>query len=171
MTPGMLDLARSNAAKRQITNVQFVQGDIENLPLEDECADVVISNCVINLVPDKEKAFREIYRILKPGGRVAISDIVLKQTLPADLKANLDMYIGCIAGAVIVDFMSNILNKTGFSDISIVDSGADLNTYKNLEKGVVGCCSAPSSLPSLVTAWETLDVNKYAASVKVFARK
>jgi len=100
MTPAMLDRARQNAAKSGITNVEFHQATIDNMPLEDNSVDCVISNCVINLAEDKPRVFREIARILKPGGRLAVSDIALKQELPSVLKEDLMAYVGCIAGAI-----------------------------------------------------------------------
>ena len=107
MTPEMIARARQNAAKgadgSPIANVEFHLATIDKMPLPDASADCVISNCVINLVPDKRAVFREIFRVLKPGGRVAISDLVLKKPLPPELAADLTAYVGCIAGAIGVD--------------------------------------------------------------------
>src|SRR6476619_4611452 len=100
MTPEMLALARANAAKAGLSNVEFHQATIDKLPLADASVDCVISNCVINLAPDKPAVFREIARVLKPGGRLAVSDIALKQALPAEVSQNLLAYVGCIAGAI-----------------------------------------------------------------------
>ena len=100
LTPEMVEAARRNAATGGYTNVEFRLGDIERLPVEDASADLVISNCVLNLVPDKPKAFREIVRVLKPGGRVAISDIVLDGPLPEELQGSEDGYCSCVSGAI-----------------------------------------------------------------------
>jgi ubiquinone/menaquinone biosynthesis C-methylase UbiE len=118
-TPQMLDKANRNNEKLGYTNVEFKLGEIENIPLDDSTADVVISNCVLNLVPDKVKAFAEIYRIIKPGGHFCVSDIVLKGELPAELKKSAEMYAGCVAGAVQQDKYLEIIKKSGFSDVEI----------------------------------------------------
>src|SRR5271165_3941800 len=103
MTPEMLDRARRNAAHQGLSNVEFHQATIDQLPLADNSADCVISNCVINLAPDKAAVFREVFRVLKPGGRVAVSDIALKKPLPPDLAQDLLAYVGCVAGAISID--------------------------------------------------------------------
>jgi len=113
----MIDKARQNARKLGLTNVDFVSGDIENIPLAENLADVVVSNCVINLVPDKEKAFSEIYRILKPGGHFCISDVVLNAVLPFKIKEAAEMYAGCVAGAMLKNEYLSIIEKTGFMNI------------------------------------------------------
>ena len=133
MTPDMIELATRNATKAGHQNVKFVLGEIDDIPLPADTADCVISNCVINLVPDKPKAFSEIFRILKPGGRVAISDIALKKVLPDALASDIGAYIGCIAGAIpIVDYQQGLL-AAGFDAVNIIDSGADLNAYGAME--------------------------------------
>lgn len=119
MTDEMLEKARENAKKGGFTNVEFRKGDIEDLPVKDEEVDVVISNCVINLAPDKEKVFRETYRALKPGGRLMVSDVVLTKPLPDNLKNDKDLLIGCVSGAILKEDYLNLLKKTGFSDITI----------------------------------------------------
>lgn len=100
MTPAMVEKAKANAAKLGFSNVEFHLAEIENMPLNDNTADVVVSNCVLNLVPNKVNAFREVYRILKPGGHFSISDIVLTGELPVQMKAAATMYAGCVSGAV-----------------------------------------------------------------------
>jgi len=120
MTEEMIEKARANNAKLGYENIEFRSGDIENIPVDDKTADVVISNCVLNLVPDKLQAFREIYRILKPGGRFAISDIVLMGTLPPALKEATEMYVGCVAGAIQKETYLEIVKKGGFDKIEIV---------------------------------------------------
>ncbi len=119
MTDEMIEKANSNNQKMGFENVFFKLGDIENIPLEDSSADVVVSNCVLNLVPDKTKAFSEIYRILKPGGHFCVSDIVLKGELPVKLKRSAEMYAGCVAGAIQQDEYLKIISDTGFVNVEI----------------------------------------------------
>lgn len=196
MTTEMLDLARKNASKGKdghpFTNVEFHQANIEKLPLADASVDCVISNCVINLAPDKPAVFREIARVLKPGGRLAVSDIALKKTLPMDLAEDLMAYVGCIAGAIPIDDYRRQLREAGFAAVEVLDTGADLNAYANVENQG-GCCppvppatsgltvmesSCCSSEPTDATLHARLldlltryNVNDYAASVRVFAIK
>jgi len=120
MTPGMIAKARSNAESRHIESVEFRLGEIENLPVADGTVDVIISNCVINLSPDKLRVFREAFRVLRPGGRLAISDIVAFAELPDSLREDMELYAGCIAGAVAVDDLLKMLEATGFKEIRIV---------------------------------------------------
>lgn len=115
----MIGKAMANKLKAGYENVEFKLGEIENIPLEDNSADVVISNCVLNLVPDKRKAFSEIYRILKTGAHFCVSDIVLKGELPAGLKKSAEMYAGCVAGALQQDEYIGIISETGFKDVEI----------------------------------------------------
>lgn len=121
MTPEMLDKARTNARKGGYGNVEFRLGGIENLPVADNTADIVISNCVINLAPDKERVFREALRVLKTGGRLMVSDIVLLRELPADLRESVEAYVGCVAGASLKEDYLRAVAAAGFSDIRIVD--------------------------------------------------
>jgi arsenite methyltransferase len=156
MTPEMLELARRNASKRleggADDNVEFHLATIDRLPLADASVDVVISNCVINLAPDKQAVFQEIARVLKPGGRLAVSDIALKLKLPVELSRDVLAYVGCIAGAIPIEDYRQGLIAAGFSEVAVIDSGADLNAYAQVE-GQSGCCSpsmqedAPKSLP------------------------
>ena len=179
MTPDMLELARKNARKDGYENVQFLEGKIDAIPLPDESADLVISNCVINLAPDKNKVFQEIFRILKPGGRVAVSDIALKQVLPQELAESAAALVGCIAGAILIQDYESGLRAAGFSDVAVIDSGADLTAYAAVEDTQAccspgSCCSPASAKPMHVDLGEILrkyDVNAYAASVKVLAKK
>jgi arsenite methyltransferase len=200
MTPAMIERAKKNAKLGGVTNVEFHLAAIDQLPLPDASADVVISNCVINLAPDKPTVFREIARVLKPGGRLAVSDIALKKPLPAELENDLLAYVGCIAGAISIDDYHRGLVEAGFAEVAVVDSGADLNAYAKVE-GQSGCCSppaieAPAKSRSLTIAstgccssdvgatdtedplhgrlaelMKKYDVNDYAASVKVYALK
>ncbi|MBL4593956.1 MAG: arsenite methyltransferase [Flavobacteriales bacterium] len=119
MTDVMIDKARENAEKLNFNNVEFRKGDIENLPVGGNRVDVVISNCVLNLVPDKEKAFAETFRVLKPGGHFSVSDVVLKGDLPENLKNDAEMYAGCVSGAIQLDDYVNIIKATGFEDVSV----------------------------------------------------
>jgi SAM-dependent methyltransferase len=119
MTHEMLNKARENAAKVGASNVEFRLGELEHLPIADNTADVVISNCVINLVPDKAQVFRETFRVLKPGGRVAVSDIVNTAPLPADLQADPSFICGCVAGAASADRVEAWLREAGFTDLRI----------------------------------------------------
>ena len=128
MTDGMVRKARRNAKKAGIGNVSFRDGEIEHLPLADSTVDVIMSNCVINLSPEKEAVFREAYRVLKPGGRLAISDVVAVRPLPASMLADRQMHCACIGGAALVADLRQILEMTGFEkvEITLVDSSRDL---------------------------------------------
>jgi arsenite methyltransferase len=202
MTPEMIDLARRNATKQPggMTNVEFHLATIDKLPLADDTVDCVISNCVINLATDKKAVFREIARVLKPGGRLAVSDIALKQPLPKEISEDVLAYVGCIAGAISFQEYSQGLLDAGFSDVTVVDSGADLNAYAKIENQA-GCCApaisteaiSAKSLPVAEASGccgtvakpdrgsehfgdfrdllDRYNVNEYAASVKVFAIK
>ena len=140
MTPAMIDRARANAASGGYTNVEFHLSTIDKIPLPDASVDCVISNCVLNLAPDKPAVFREIARVLKLGGRLAVSDIALKQDLPQALANSLAAYVGCIAGAIRIDEYRSGLLAAGFEHVEIVDSGSDLNAYAKVENQS-GCCS------------------------------
>jgi ubiquinone/menaquinone biosynthesis C-methylase UbiE len=119
MTPEMIDKARENAKKGNFQNVEFRLGEIENLPVADNTADIIISNCVINLVPDKTKVFKEVFRTLKPGGRMMISDIVLTKVLPEPIKNSVSAYVGCLSGAILKDEYLKIIKDVGFGEIKI----------------------------------------------------
>jgi SAM-dependent methyltransferase len=170
MTPEMLEKTRANAAKRNITNVEFLQGDIEALPLPDAIADLVISNCVINLVPNKKKAFAEIFRVLKPGGRLAISDITLKKDFPPEIKSNVGMFSACFTGAMALNEVPAILKEAGFQGIIVNDAQVDLNAYKELGTGS-GCCGSVPAAHPLTESLADIDFNEYATSAKILALK
>ena len=196
MTPEMILRARKNAAQSKLENVEFHEASIDQLPLADASADCIISNCVINLAPDKNAVFREMFRVLKPGGRVAVSDIALKRDLPEELARDLMALVGCIAGAIHIADYEQGLRAAGFDAVHIVDTGADLNAYKHVD-GQSACCSPPMkkpiALPSsdeaccgtsccgptetagvhagLTAVLDRYDVNDFAASVKVYAVK
>ncbi|WP_337175723.1 arsenite methyltransferase [Paludisphaera sp.] len=192
MTPAMLERARAGAAKAGLSNVEFLEGTLDALPLPDASVDCVISNCVINLATDKPAVFREIARVLRPGGRVAVSDIALRKPLPPELAADAMAYVGCIAGAVPIAEYVEGLEAAGFRDVAVVDGGKDLNAYALVE-GQAGCCApaAPAAGSSLNVVEEACcspavgndvhggfvelasryDLNEYAASVQVYAIK
>ncbi|NNJ27701.1 arsenite methyltransferase [Alienimonas chondri] len=203
MTPAMLERARVNAAMggpngTPLTNVEFHHATIDALPLEDASVDCIISNCVINLAPDKPAVFREIARVLKPGGRLAVSDIALKKPLPEAIKDDVGAYVGCIAGAIPIEQFQTGLADAGFSEVKVVDDRSDLNAYASVDgQGACcspsagdagagglaildeGCCSPAeqdaSADPTLHARLAKLlaehDINDYAASVKVYAVK
>ena len=118
-TPAMIEKARENAKKLEFYNVEFRQGDIENMPVTSGIADVVVSNCVLNLVPDKKNVFKEIFQVLKPGGHFSISDVVLVGELPEALRKDAEMYAGCVAGAIQKENYLELIRQNGFSNISI----------------------------------------------------
>ncbi|MGM9987582.1 MAG: arsenite methyltransferase [Bacillaceae bacterium] len=120
MTPEMITKARNNARKNQFENVEFRLGEIEHLPVANEVIDVIMSNCVINLSPDKKSVFEEAYRVLKPGGRLAISDVVMTASLPKELQTNMNLYSGCISGASTIEDLTSLMKEVGFQEISIV---------------------------------------------------
>lgn len=192
MTEDMINLARKNAEKTGITNAEFVLGDIEDMLIEPQSIDCIISNCVINLCPNKNNAFAEMYRVLKPGGRVAISDIALKQELPSELKESVEAYVGCIAGAITADAFLSGMEAAGFKDITVVDAQADLNAYGEVDGQSLCCSPAADEVPAttsccgpsepadpvaagvhdaLKATMQSYDLNDYAASVKVYAIK
>ena len=189
MTPSMIERAKTSAEEGAYSNVEFHLAQIDSLPLPDASVDCVISNCVINLAPDKPAVFREITRVLKPGGRLAVSDIALKAELPEAVASSLAAYVGCIAGAIRIETYREELLKAGFEYVEIVDSGADLNAYKKVENQAAccspamavaspfavvqeACCTPASSLhEDLSSLLDTYDVNQAAASVKVYAIK
>ncbi|MCX6092566.1 MAG: arsenite methyltransferase [Candidatus Bipolaricaulota bacterium] len=126
MTPEMIERARENARKEDVANVEFRLGEIEHLPIADASVDVVISNCVINLSPDKPQVFREAFRALRPGGRLLVSDIVLRGELPQEVLESMEQYVGCVAGASQIDDYLGAIRDAGFRDVTIVkDTSAE----------------------------------------------
>jgi arsenite methyltransferase len=188
MTPEMIDLARANARKQRSQNVEFHLAPIDRLPLADGTVDCIISNCVINLATDKSAVFREMFRVLKPGGRVAVSDIALKGAVPAEIARQAAAYVGCIAGAIPMAEYERGLKEAGFEAVTVVDTQKDLNAYALVE-GQSGCCSpamtANSGLPlvgqcctpssevhgGLAELLRSFNLNDFAASVQVYALK
>jgi len=118
-TPAMIDKARENAEKRGFNNVEFRQGDIEKMPVTSNVADVIVSNCVLNLVPNKDGVFKEIFRVLKPGGHFSISDVVLVGNLPEALRKDAEMYAGCVSGAVQKEVYLELIRHNGFQNITV----------------------------------------------------
>jgi arsenite methyltransferase len=182
MTPAMIERAKAGAAQVGATNVEFHLAQIDQLPLPDASIDCVISNCVINLVPDKSQAFREVLRILKPGGRLVVSDIALKRVLPAEVVQDIQAYVGCIAGAIQITEYERQLREAGFQAVVVQDTGANLNAYATVwSHGCCssgGCCSAEGATPEaspvhdgLAAVFNQFDANEYAASVRVHALK
>ena len=163
MTPDMIEKAKNNAKKNDIENVDFRLGDIEKLPVDDNSIDVVISNCVINLSIDKRQVFQEIYRVLKPGGRIAISDIALKKELPAKVRENVAAYVGCVAGAVLIDEYKKIVVESGLKDVKVT------------AKGTSNCAGPDTKDPISKIALDSLGENEsiddYVASMYVEGHK
>jgi SAM-dependent methyltransferase len=192
MTPAMIERARANARQpvqgQVLTNVEFHLATIDRLPLAEGSVDCLVSNCVINLAPDKPAVFREMYRVLRLGGRVALSDIALKKPLPVELAHDIEAYIGCIAGALLLEDYQRDLTEAGFHGVQILDARKDLNAYALVETQAA-CCSPSMSatLPmaedccspadgstvhqGLAELLRKYDVNDYAASVYVYAMK
>ncbi len=163
MTPAMLNLATDNAAKfREATglgNVEFRQGTIEKLPLEDDTVDLVISNCVINLSPDKPRVFREVFRVLRPGGRMVVSDIVLNRALPEKLKSSETLYVSCVAGALPREDYLSAIRSAGFPEVevladSLYSAGAccDEETLAEVGHQLDGAASSVTLLAAKPTA-------------------
>ncbi len=138
MTPDMIDLARENARNSGYGNVEFRLGEIEHLPVADNSVDVILSNCVINLSPDKEQVFKEAYRVLRPGGRLSISDVVATADLPAQIKADLSMLAGCVAGAEYAENIRTMLENAGFKHIKMTpkDNSREIISSWTPGKGV-----------------------------------
>ena len=119
MTPEMIEKAKANALKGDFQNVEFRLGEIENLPVSNDEVDVIISNCVINLSPDKKQVFREAFRVLKPGGRLMVSDLVLLKALPEAVRTSVEAYVGCIAGAIMKEEYLSAIKAAGFVDVTV----------------------------------------------------
>ncbi|HUV83841.1 MAG TPA: arsenite methyltransferase [archaeon] len=162
MTLEMLEKARKNAEKGNYPNVEFRLGEIENIPVHDNTVDAVISNCVINLSPDKNCVFKEAFRVLKPGGRLMVSDIVLLKELPEELRNSIDAYIGCMAGAILKDEYLEAIQNAGFHDVQIFDEtqfAVDLMANDPIVKMMVNTLNIP---------FETIkEVNESIVSLKV----
>jgi SAM-dependent methyltransferase len=172
MTPEMLDKARANARKGNFANVEFRLGQIENIPSGDATVDLIISNCVINLSVDKPQVFREAFRVLKPGGKLMVSDIVLTGELPGKVMGSVNAYASCISGALMKDDYLKTIKDAGFTDIKI-ESEAQ---YSFGAEGTVGCgCGDPlvesASRDLGMSIQELMELSKKVWSVKVSATK
>ena len=180
MTGDMISLARANARKGNYDNVSFHLAEIEAMPIPSRSVDCVISNCVLNLCEDKDAALAEVFRILKPGGRLAISDIALRKELPAHVAQEMSAWTGCIGGALTIEDNREKLLRAGFTEVTIQDAQADLNAYR--AGGAAACCGpstdccSPSEEPQeanfhdqMSALLDTIDANEYAASVRIFA--
>jgi arsenite methyltransferase len=158
MTPEMVEKARENARKGGYENVDFRLGEIENLPVADNHADVIISNCVINLSPDKDRVFQEAFRVLKPGGRLMVSDMVLLSELPEPIKNSVAAYIGCLAGAMIQDDYIEAIKAAGFKRVRIVDETSLANDYTSQDPIVQALVNDSGMSPA--------DLEKLGSSVR-----
>ncbi len=171
MTDDMLALARQNAAEAKIENVEFLKGQIESIPLPDNSVDVIISNCVINLSGDKRRVLAEAFRVLKPGGRFAVSDVVTRGAMPDDVRRNMELWVGCVAGALEETEFHSLLADAGFTDTDIeptrvykpedalqflTESGLDTSNVAAMEGKIMAAfvratkpATAPSDAPSV----------------------
>jgi len=166
MTPEMLRKARQNAKKAGYINVEFRRGEIENLPVENTSVDVVISNCVINLSPDKKKVFEETFRVLRSGGRLAVSDIVLLKDLPEKIKNSVEAYVGCISGAIHKDRYLQLLKDAGFIDVTVTDESSyqlDVVINKPRKQTLLDDTG--------VTEEEFRELGEFFVSIKVMGKK
>ncbi|MCX6827112.1 MAG: arsenite methyltransferase [candidate division Zixibacteria bacterium] len=156
MTPEMIDKARANARKHGVINVEFRLGEIENLPVPDNSIDVVLSNCVINLSADKPRVFQEIHRVLKAGGKIAISDMALKKELPEEIRKNIEAYVGCIGGAILIDEYRKIVEASGFKNVRITIKGSssciDPDTKDPMGRAILNSLGKDESLDEFVVS-------------------
>ena len=166
ITSEMVEKARANSRKGGYANIDFRQGDLENMPVADNYVDVVISNCVINLIPNKRMAFREAFRVLKPGGRLAVSDVVLLKELPEFVKSSTEAYIGCLAGAIMKDDYLDIIKSIGFRDVRVVaESRFPVESLISERSG----CSTPTD--PAITPEQQKKVADSVLSIKISAIK
>ncbi|OCK78361.1 ubiE/COQ5 methyltransferase [Lepidopterella palustris CBS 459.81] len=202
MNKEMLARANENKERAGAKNVEFAESQITNIALDSGIADCVISNCVVNLVPEAEKhlAFEEMFRLLKSGGRIAMSDILAKKPLPDEIRENVGLYVGCIAGASQVGDYEKYLRQAGFSDVIIVDTNSDLNVYMEIDEDGIrkeqaccshktagccepvkqatccldkpaNCCSGGKDKTKATGTLQGLNLNEWAGSYKIFAVK
>ena len=165
MTEDMINKANNNALKAGLSNVEFKLGDIENIPLADNIADCIISNCVINLAEDKQKVFNEAFRILKPGGRLMVSDMVLTADLPEQVLKSADMYAGCISGALKKKDYIDKIKTSGFKNVDIIGENAVcLSDYIGSDKVI-------SSIADNISDEEMKNIDKAVTSMKISAKK
>ena len=156
MTPEMIEKARNNAKKSGVENVEFRLGEIENLPVRGNSVDVVISNCVINLSADKPRVFQEVYRVLKPGGRIAISDIALLKELPEKIRESMEAYVGCVGGAILIDEYKRIVEASMLKDVRLTVKGSsaciDPNTKDPIGRAILDGLGENKSLEGYVVS-------------------
>jgi arsenite methyltransferase len=166
MTPEMLDKARENKAKGNYTNVEFRLGEIENLPVADNSVDVIISNCVINLSVDKPRVFAEAFRVLKPSGRLMVSDMVVKKELPEFIEKSIAAYIGCVSGASVKDDYLNMIKTAGFTEVKIVSES--FYPVEGLENDAVAASLIENNS---LTIDQVKEIAASVSSIKVSALK
>ena len=167
MTPEMIDKARENARKGAFKNVEFRLGEIENLPVADNSVDIIISNCVVNLSPDKDRVFAEAFRVLKPGGRLMVSDLVLLKELPDFIKNSVRAYIGCLSGALMKNTYLDAIRKSGLNDVRVLEETVfpidymlnDVSAFSLVKESGKTIEEISSQIPDMV------------ASVKIYATK
>lgn len=167
MTPEMVEKARANAAEVGASNVEFRLGEIEHLPVADSSVDLVISNCVINLATEKSQVFEEIYRVLKPGGRVAISDTATRSPLPAEMRDFVSTFVGCGDNTLLVDEYATVLESAGLGEVSVVDAGSSWVSGSD----TAPCCGSPAGEGPANEGIGIDDVRRYLTSVSVTAVK
>jgi ubiquinone/menaquinone biosynthesis C-methylase UbiE/bacterioferritin-associated ferredoxin len=166
MTKEMIQKAEINRVKGGYSNVEFRLGEIENLPVDDNSIDVIISNCVINLSTDKESVFKEAFRVLKPGGRLMVSDLVLIKELPEIIKNSVESYVGCLAGAIFKDEYLKLIKSAGFTNVSIMDE-----SYYPVEAMANDATAKVIKSSPLKSRKDLKDVENSVAGIKVSARK
>ena len=166
MTPEMIDKARENAKKGNYENVEFRLGEIENLPASDNMADIVISNCVINLSPEKRRGFQEAFRVLRPGGRMMVSDMVLLKELPDFIKNSVEGYIGCLSGAIMKEEYLGFIRAAGFQEVTILEETPFPIEY--LENDTTAK-TAPGDLK--IPSKKVGEIESSVSSIKVYAVK
>ena len=171
MTPEMIAQARQNAAKAGVENVEFRHGFIEEMPVEDGTVDVLISNCVINLSPDKPAVFREAFRVLRPGGRLAVSDIVLTAPLPPAVAENIAAYVGCVAGASLLEDYLGYMKEAGFEDIQIAESRQAVESLPEDDPIVLSVLEGTDACCFDALSTEIEGIASHVLSAKVTARK
>ncbi len=170
MTSEMIEKARENALKDNYSNVEFRLGEIDNLPVADNSVDIVISNCVINLAPDKSKVFKEAYRVLKPGGRMMVSDIVLVKELPEQIMNSIEAYVGCVSGAIKIDDYLGIIEDTGFGGVKIIEKNTfPVDSYVDSEP--IKDAIQEIELTDEEIKKVMVDTENAIASIKVYAEK